>query len=111
MGPLGLLSDLHEIFSNRNSASVSGKQPRATAIAYPVSGVARTSPSNNSKGVSSCLVLGGFLARYSVALMGSIVSPHGVASFKRHAYTYIHITVEVLYVILGIRFLIFFRYP
>ena len=53
--------------------------------------------------------IGGFLARYSVALMGSIVSPHGVASFKRHVYMYIHITVEVLYVILCIRFLIFFQ--
>lgn len=50
---LGFLSEIHDIFNNRNSPSVSGRQPRATAVDYPVvGGVSWTSPRTTQKGFS-----------------------------------------------------------
>lgn len=71
-GPLGLLSEIHSIFNNRNSPSVSGRQPRASAVASPVvGGVSWTSPRTTQKGFSHAWYWG-FLLDYQWLLQRAL---------------------------------------
>lgn len=55
-GPLGPLSGMHGVFSNRDRASISGRQPRAVEIVFIFSESLGTL-TNNSKAGFSYLVL------------------------------------------------------
>ena len=90
-GFLDPVFEAHCVFIKKDLSSSSERQPRATSIAYNVLGVSCTTWTNDSKGGFSCL-LSEFLVRWSMALGGNVISPHGKFSPKLYMYrqTYIY---------------------
>ena len=58
LGPLGSMSEVHGVFSNKGTALIPERQRRVTEIIHIVLGVTWTALTNHLKGVYLCLELG-----------------------------------------------------
>jgi hypothetical protein len=83
---------MHDVFGNRNSLSVSGRQPRAASMTYSVLGVSWTILTNNAEGTTHAWCAS---VSQSIALGRNLVSPGGKFSFKLHMYMQTYIICNI----------------